>query len=155
MTDRLHVYCDGSCPKPNGAGGWAFIILKDNDYIVRSGGFGTGETNQTMELCAGLEALRQLHWGMKLEGAYPIKIISDSQYFIKGMTIWRSAWRRADYAGIMNLQWWKPLHDIQDQFSDLEFEWVKGHGSSRWNRYVDRLAGEAMKQARIQHQMET
>lgn len=140
-TDRLQIYCDGSCPKPYQVGGWAFIIL-DTEYIVRSGSYEVA-TNQTMELCAALEALREIA-RLKYRQR-PITIISDSQYLVKGMMQWGKVWRSKDYQGISNTEWWKLLHRHQDHCADLEFRWVKGHGSSKMNNHVDQLAGEAQK----------
>jgi ribonuclease HI len=141
MVRRVQVYCDGSCPKPHGPGGWAFIILI-GEYISKSG-FARIATNQTMELAAALEALREIR--ARALSRMPLTIISDSQYLVKGMTIWRAGWEAQDYAGISNVEWWKLLHRHQDHCTDLRFEWVKGHGSSKWNKLVDERAGEARK----------
>jgi ribonuclease HI len=141
MSGRLMIYCDGSCPKPFGVGGWAFLIL-EGDYISRSGWLHPA-TNQTMELSAALEALREMSRRKWFERS--ATIISDSQYLVKGMMEWREAWLEVNYAGIANSNWWKLLHAYQDAFTDLRFEWVKGHASSKWNKRVDELAGEAQR----------
>lgn len=141
MTDRLMIYCDGSCPRPHGVGGWAFLIL-EGDYISRSG-WSHRATNQTMELAAALEVLREI--GRRGWRDRPLTIISDSQYLVKGMMEWRDAWIKVRYEGIANSNWWKLLHEHQDACTDIRFEWVKGHASSRWNKRVDELAGQAQR----------
>lgn len=147
MIERLMIYCDGSCPKPYRVGGWAFIILIPNDYRVHSGAVEVA-TNQTMELCAALKALREVK-RLKLRDR-PITLISDSQYLVNGMTAWKARWTAEDYSGIDNTKWWRYLHMHQEACADIRFEWVKGHGSSRWNKHVDEIAGEAQRRGAIE-----
>jgi ribonuclease HI len=148
-AERLAIYCDGSCPKAYGVGGWAFVILFPGNYHTRSGAIHPA-TNQTMELAAALEALREVK-RLKLRDQ-PLVIRSDSQYVVKGMMEWRERWQSAGYAGIANEPWWRLLHWHQERCADLEFQWVKGHSTHRWNNYVDRVAGQARLRGFIEYQ---
>ena len=52
----IEVYTDGSCLGNPGAGGWAFLILKDDQLISKSGSE-RNSTNNRMELTAAIKAL--------------------------------------------------------------------------------------------------
>ena len=57
--DHLYTYTDGSCLKnPDGPGGWAFIILdQDNNIIHKEFEGVTSTSNNKMELTAAIKAL--------------------------------------------------------------------------------------------------
>lgn len=142
-TEPIKVYCDGSCPRPYGPGGWAFVILMEAHGQPNVYGRGAADktTNQRMELLAGLNAMRRL---AKLSLCdEPIVIISDSMYLVKGMMRYRFRWREEDFFCIKNERLWRKLDRRADGFEDLRFEWVKGHANNYWNEYVDRAAAQA------------
>jgi ribonuclease HI len=68
------------------------------------------------------------------------------------MLVWRDTWIAQAYEGVENATWWRLLHHHQEHCKDLDFEWVKGHGSSRWNNYVDQMASQAQKLGLIDQQ---
>ena len=55
----IKIYTDGSCLKNPGDGGWAAIIIKDNESKEISGSE-RHTTNNRMELLAQINALKEM-----------------------------------------------------------------------------------------------
>lgn len=146
----FEIYCDGSCPKQHGVGGWAFAMLLDDEQVFGSG-FEPIATNNTMELLAILMALRKIK-ALDLRGE-KFRIISDSQYAINGMREWRHRWITFEFEGIKNADIWRRMHaHVAKREENYEWQWVKGHAGNYWNEYVDRMAGKAQRAGLIQMQ---
>ena len=139
----ITIYCDGSCPKPNGVGGWAYVIIIPRLPEVFESGWSPLATNQTMELYAALRALRTVR-GLQIRNE-PLEIVSDSQYLVKGMMEWGEGWKANNYEGIKNEDLWRRLHRHQVKCRALTFRWVKGHAGSTWNEECDKMAGRAQR----------
>lgn len=145
------IFTDGSClSNPNGAGGYAAVILKDNEEYDRVCGGEDSTTNNRMELLAVIKALETLGGSNK-----NICIMSDSQYvcngYVKG---WVSAWKRNDWhtssgAEVQNKSLWIMLDNLVATHN-VTFRWVKGHNGNKYNEICDELAfKEAMKHKRV------
>jgi len=142
-TGRVVVYTDGACIRNPGPGGWAWAVSED----LYTSGWAPATTNQRMELTAVLEAL----------DAFPgrVKVISDSTYVVNCFRHhwwagWRAkGWRNAKGEPVANQDLWRPLVAtvVDERASEIELEWVKGHGTNEGNILADRLATEA---ARLQ-----
>ena len=89
---EIKIYTDGACVGNPGPGGWAAIILKENDKKEIFGGEKL-TTNNRMELTAAIKALECC---VKDEGKQPslkqIKIYTDSTYVKEGITVWINVW---------------------------------------------------------------
>ena len=72
MTETI-VYTDGSCLGNPGRGGWAAVIIKNNQEEIIFGSE-KNSTNNRMELTAAINAL------LKTKESKKIKIYTDSQY---------------------------------------------------------------------------
>ena len=119
------LFTDGSCLKnPNGPGGWAFILISDEDEIHISD-YDKCTTNNKMELKAVIEGLKIIREKEEC------KIFSDSLYVINCAT---GKWKRK-----ANLDLWEK-YDISKQNKIIHFEWVKGHSGNKYNDLVDSLA---------------
>lgn len=85
MSRRIIIVTDGSCMGNPGAGGWAAILISDDDRRVTKRKNITGgepdTTNNRMELMAAIKGLEALKTARR-----PVTVISDSQYVVKGMT---------------------------------------------------------------------
>ena len=81
------IYTDGACSPNPGFGGWAAVILADEQKRSVVGG-ADGTTNNRMELQAAIEGLRTL--------AEPtqVQLVTDSQYVRNGITQWLPNWVR-------------------------------------------------------------
>ena len=118
---------DGACFPNPGRGGWAFIILKDDEAIKFSSGAYELTSNNRMELApiiAGLNVSKKL-------GAKEIKVVSDSQYaigFLKKVFHGSNVGANNDLAAIMS----EACMGL-----DIEAEWERGHMGERWNEECD------------------
>ena len=75
----IKIYTDGSCLKNPGEGGWAAIIIRDDECKEISGSE-RHTTNNRMELLAPINALREMKRSEQIE------IYTDSQYVKLGIT---------------------------------------------------------------------
>ena len=147
---KVELFCDGACLGNPGPGGWAFLlrISTPSGPMEKEGsGADPDTTNNRMELTAalrGLEALRR---------PCQVRIVSDSQYVLKGLESWvdgwkRKGWRKADGKPVLNAELWQALDD-QRRIHRIETEWVRGHAGHLENERVDQLARKAAE--RVSH----
>ena len=142
---NVKIYCDGSCLKNPGPGGWAAILLynqRDKLHEKIISGYKRNTTNNRMELTAATKAL------LALKSPCNVKIFSDSTYVVKGMMEWISAWKKRNWKNasgklIENLDLWQKL-EIASDFHTTKWHWVKAHSGHVFNELVDQ---EARKQA--------
>ena len=129
----LSIWTDGACHPNPGAGGWGWIR---SDGESRCGGE-AHTTNNRMEMVAILRALTEL------PDNHNVTVFSDSQYCVKGLTIWRNGWKRKDWKKkgepMINRDLWLEL-DIQVLRLKITFEWVRGHSGNKNNEIADMLA---------------
>lgn len=124
---KIKIYTDGSCLGNPGFGGWGAIILEDGKEIILSGGE-VNTTNNRMELRAIIESLR---W-VKLHCTdTSVQIYSDSNLYISSIT---KGWKRKK-----NLDLWQEFDELYDGLN-IEWNWVKGHSTDKYNSKVDKIA---------------
>lgn len=143
----IELYCDGSCPRANGPGGWAFIIVGNGNEVEKSGGE-PATTNNRMEMMAAIKGLEWLEAnGYKGER---VRITSDSQYVIRGLNQWAFSWRHAGWrrknedgkwVKVKNADLWPRLFSLAHETLRAELEWVRGHTGHNYNERCDALAG--------------
>ena len=102
-----------------------------------------------MELTAAIQGLRALKPGMR----WRVRLVSDSEYVIKGLTLWidnwiAKGWRRGRQS-VANVDLWKELHELTQRF-DMTYEHVRGHSGHPENEECDRLAVAAIDAVRAQ-----
>ena len=146
----LIINTDGACHGNPGPGGWAAFWTLDGVDTDLIGGEAT-TTNNRMELEAPLRALLRL----SSQGyAGQLRVRTDSQYVVKGLTEWRKGWERRQWRSstgepVKNMDLWKPLFAVVDGFQGrATFEWVRGHNGNPGNERADRLAQEGLQAAR-------
>jgi len=142
------LFTDGACSGNPGPGGWAALLKHPATGTVKelSGG-DPSTTNNRMEMMAAIEGLRSLN----PEPRIAVRLVSDSQYVIKGLTEWITGWiandwRRGKKAGappVKNVDLWKTLHELASHF-DMSYEYVRGHSGHPENEACDRLAVAAI-----------
>ena len=148
----LVVHTDGACHGNPGPGGWGAFWEDPAGLVEHLGGWPM-TTNNQMEMMAVLVALRDLG---HTHPASLLKIRTDSQYVIKGITEWRAGWERRNWrtAGgtpVKNADLWRELFALVDaRGKALSFEWVRGHNGDEGNERADRLALEGLQLARAQ-----
>ena len=144
---QIKIYTDGACVGNPGPGGWAAIILIENEKKELFGGEKL-TTNNRMELTA---AIKSLEYYDSQEGKQlslkEIKIYTDSIYLKEGITSWvnnweRNNWKTSDKKNVKNVDLWKKLQDLVKS-KQIEWCWIKGHSGNAMNDLADKLAKEA------------
>ena len=135
-------YTDGSCEPNPGKGG--FAVIKNMEVCVLGGESGKGETtNIRMEGLAIIMALKDAD-------GQPCKIFSDSEFWIKTVTVWSIPWEKNGWkkkgGEIKNLDIVKEIVPLY-RASKAELIWVRGHNEDPGNELADHWAN----QARIKH----
>jgi len=145
MTKALiEIWTDGACSGNPGPGGWGALLVAGEHRRELSGG-ATETTNNRMELCAAIEALKAL------KKPSQVKLHTDSTYVKDGLTKWISAWKRngwktAAKKPVKNKDLWQEL-DQACARHQIEWVWVKGHAGDPGNERADSLARAAIGQA--------
>lgn len=140
---ELVIYTDGACSPNPGPGGWGAVIIKDDSILSELSGWAQSSTNNRMELTGAVEALKSLQERSR------IKLYTDSIYLKNGITDWVNKWqinnwRTADRKEVKNADLWRQLL-IQIGRHEVQWHWVKGHSSDRFNVRADELAVAARK----------
>tara|TARA_B100000029_G_C17132262_1_gene799230 strand:- start:169 stop:615 length:447 start_codon:yes stop_codon:yes gene_type:complete len=144
---EIKIYTDGACVGNPGPGGWAAIILLNNEKKELFGGEKL-TTNNRMELTAAIKALE---YCSNQEGAQPslkqIKIYTDSTYVKEGITVWinnweKNNWKTKDKKNVKNVDLWKSLKELVKN-NQVEWNWIKGHSENPMNELADTLAKKA------------
>tara|TARA_B100000700_G_scaffold244762_1_gene273002 strand:- start:341 stop:772 length:432 start_codon:yes stop_codon:yes gene_type:complete len=140
---KYKVYTDGACSGNPGPGGWAAIIIVDNQMKYKFSGSEKNTTNNRMELMAPIKAIQ------KFKKKSEILVFTDSTYVKDGITVWiknweKNGWRTASKKPVKNKELWKKLKNLSSKHS-IKWTWVKGHAQDKYNNLVDELAQEAIK----------
>jgi ribonuclease HI len=145
MADRkdtlLEIFTDGACSGNPGPGGYG-AILRFNGRTKEISGWENPTTNNRMEMTAVIEALRQLKRPCR------IRITTDSNYVIKGMTEWMPGWIRRNWQNsqkkpVINKDLWETMLKLSKPHQ-IEWKWVKGHKGHKENERCDELARMAL-----------
>ena len=144
---EIKIYTDGACIGNPGPGGWAAIILSENDKKELFGGEKL-TTNNRMELTAAIKALEYCYNQNKKQlSLRQIKIYTDSTYVKEGITVWinswiKNNWKTSDKKNVKNIDLWKKLKELTET-NQVEWNWIKGHSQDPMNELADKLAKEA------------
>ena len=145
--ESLSLYCDGACRGNPGVGGYGVVLIGEGLYEELKAAKGR-TTNNRMELTsiiAGFDAIRDLK---KDDEPRVVRVVTDSQYVVKGMTEWLPNWRKrgwktSDKRDVLNRDLWEKLLEVSGRY-DVVWEWVRGHDGHRENERCDALANEAI-----------
>ncbi|MDB5175288.1 MAG: rnhA [Candidatus Saccharibacteria bacterium] len=137
----ITYYTDGSCEPNPGQGGYA--VIKDMQVCVLGGEpSGALTTNIRMEGFAIIAALKDAN------GA-GCEIFSDSEFWIKVITIWSIPWEKNGWkkkgGEIKNLDIVQEVVPLYKK-SKAKLTWVRGHNNDPGNEMADQWANEARKQ---------
>ena len=139
------AWTDGACDNmhPEGPGGSAYIVLKDNNILVkRSKGF-MHTTNNRMEMLAIISAIKYV---ASIKNKARVDIYSDSQYSIN---IFAGAWKAKTNFDFIDL-----FKEYAKKMDKVVFHWVKGHSGIGYNEMVDKMAYDAYLQIVEKHGFE-
>jgi ribonuclease HI len=135
----VQIWTDGSCLGNPGRGGWAAILQYGEKAEKELTGGEPDTTNNRMELMAAIQALEAL------KRPCTVRVHSDSNYVVKGITEWIEGWKRKGWKKVKNRDLWERL-DRAVQPHQIEWVWVRGHAGDPMNERVDRLAVDAAEQ---------
>ena len=144
---EIKIYTDGACTGNPGPGGWAAIILKENEKKEIFGGVKL-TTNNRMELTAAIKALEYCNSEKEMQPTLKnLKIFTDSTYVKEGITVWinnweKNNWKTSDKKNVKNIDLWKKLKELTNS-NQVEWHWVKGHSEDPMNELADELAKKA------------
>ena len=130
MDKETVIYTDGAYSSSRNQGGWAFVVVKDNEIIYKEYDGLINTTNNRMEIQAVISALNWLYENNYTEEE--ISIYTDSMYVIGSMT---KNWKRNK-----NVDLFTELDNIYKQFKTIVFMHVKGHSGDKYNELCDKLA---------------
>lgn len=136
-SPEVVIYADGCSLENPGPGGWAAILTYKGHEKEFTGGE-LASTNNRAELQAVIIGLLSLKRPMQ------VRVVSDSQYVIKGMREWVSGWKRrgwktASGEPVKNRELWEALVEAAGPHQ-ITWEWVKGHAGHHYNERCDQLA---------------
>jgi len=144
---QIEIYTDGACIGNPGPGGWAAVIIFENEKKELFGGEKL-TTNNRMELTAAIKGLEYCDLQEKKQlSLKEIKIYTDSGYLKEGITNWisnweKNNWKTSDKKNVKNVDLWKKLKDLTKS-KQIEWYWIKGHSGDPMNDLADKLAKEA------------
>lgn len=141
--DGVFLFTDGACSGNPGPGGWG-ALLRYRGHEKELSGAEPDTTNNRMELLAAISGLEALKRPAR------VRIVTDSQYVMKGVTEWLAGWKRrgwktADRQPVKNVDLWQRLEKALAPHQ-VEWEWVRGHSGHPENERVDQLARAAIPQ---------
>ena len=138
----VEIYTDGACTGNPGPGGYG-AVLKYGDTVKEISGCEPRTTNNRMEMMAVIKALQQLKRPCK------VRVVTDSNYLVKGMTQWIHGWVRRNWINsqkrpVLNRELWEEILELSRKHQ-ITWQWVKGHDGHPENERCDQLARAAIK----------
>jgi ribonuclease HI len=138
----VEIFTDGACSGNPGAGGFG-VILRCEDREKEISGCEPMTTNNRMELTAVIKALEAL------KKPCSVKLVTDSNYVVQGMTSWifqwmRNNWKNSQKKQVLNRDLWEKLLSLS-HLHDIRWEWIKGHNEHAENERCDKLARYAIR----------
>ena len=134
----VEIYSDGS-GRESGPGGYG-AILRYGEFEKELCGFELSSTSQRMELIAAIRGLEALTARKR------VRVRSDSQYLVRGMSEWLQGWIRSGRLetpeALRNQDLWQRLAALSAGH-EITWEWVRGHAGNHFNERCDRLARRA------------
>ena len=140
---KYTIYTDGACSGNPGPGGWGAVIFDNDNKQKNISGSEKNTTNNRMELSAAIMALEEVNTNSE------ITIYTDSTYVKNGITEWvfkwkENEWKNSNKEPVKNKDLWKKLDNLCSQ-NVVNWKWVKGHASNKYNNLADELATKAIK----------
>ena len=140
---KYTIYTDGACSGNPGRGGWGAVIFDNDNKQKNISGSEENTTNNRMELSAAIMALKEVNKNSE------ITIYTDSTYVKNGITEWvlkwkENGWKNSNKEPVKNKDLWEKLDNLCEQ-NIVNWKWVKGHASNKYNNLADELATKAIK----------
>jgi ribonuclease HI len=141
----VEIFADGACSGNPGVGGYGAILISGERQKELSG-CDPMTTNNRMEMTAVIKALEALKKPCR------VRVITDSNYVIRGITSWIFQWRKNNWKNsrkqqVINRDLWERLLEIS-KLHDIQWKWIKGHDGHAENERCDKLARLAIENCR-------
>ena len=136
---EYEIWTDGSV-KGNGYdwnyGAQAFLVQLNGTTIHEQAEFIPKATNNQAEMKAIISALTYC----LDNNINNVIIYSDSEYCVKGITIWIHSWVKSKWknGSVKNIELWREMYSLTEKLN-VKFQWIKGHSGIDLNEYVDGL----------------
>jgi ribonuclease HI len=134
----VEIYSDGS-GRASGPGGYG-VVLRYGEHEKELSGFEAASTSQRMELLAAIRGLEAL------TNPSTVRLFSDSQYLVRGMSEWIHGWIRDGRLEtpdtLANQDLWQQLLALSGEH-EITWNWVRGHAGHPFNERCDKLAKRA------------
>lgn len=146
---RNHGNKKGEHVKKNDKAAWAYLIKYQGSIISDTDGE-YGSTNNRMEIMALKKALLDLKQ-RELQNE-KILVVLDSKYVLDAITkrwlqLWeKNGWKTSAGTGVKNKELWMEISRLLPEFSNLDYQWTKGHANDEGNNLVDELLNKTMDQ---------
>ena len=142
------IFTDGSCLGNPGTGGWAAVIVDENNHREEIFDGAANTTNNRMELTAAIRALEKISAGDRVE------LFTDSSYLKNAFTNgwlakWKlNGWKTSNKKPVLNKDLWLALDELISSRA-VKFHWVKGHAGHFFNERCDELARGAAARIKV------
>ncbi len=142
------IFTDGGCSPNPGPGGWAVVVVQDNQILDEFYGGDPASTNNRMELTGLIRALQYCRDTVRISGPQALgnpvgTIYSDSNLCVQTYNSWMSQWAaqgwRRRTGPVENLDLVQELYQLQQQCPQVQVSWIQAHKGMRWNEYADEL----------------
>jgi ribonuclease HI len=136
--NKIDVYSDGSGNTFDSDGGYGYIMLLNNSFILKGSGYAIKATNNTMEIQGAISGLQKAKEYIQVNNLQNIKVtlISDSQLVLGYAT------GRYQCKALHLTQLYIQLRQLFKELN-AEARWVKGHSGNEHNEACDILAKTA------------
>jgi ribonuclease HI len=138
---KIEIYTDGSATISSKPGGWAWVLLLNDDFHSENSGYLEKASNNDSELVAiikGLEAALRLV--MANESSYP----QENEITLKSDSKLALGWSDGSYRFKQFKKMWlyEELRRLMRKLN-AKTVWVPAHSGVKWNERCDELANKA------------
>lgn len=147
MNRIVDCYTDGAYSSKTKCGGFACIVIENDELIGEFTGSAKETTNNRMEMEAFLAALKVANEIQTTNTEF--NIFSDSAYitncfYDQWYLRWQlNGWKASDKQPVKNRELWEEIieqYKLACRHLKVNIYKVKGHNGNFWNEYVDQLA---------------
>ncbi len=144
LGPRTGIFTDGGCSPNPGPGGWAVVVVQEDEIVQEWCGRDPNSTNNRMELTALIQALQYCR---DTPSNTIHTIYSDSHLCVQTYNCWMAQWAaqgwRRRSGPVENLDLVQQLYHLQQQCPHVRVSWIPAHKGMRWNEYVDQLVNRS------------